>query len=191
MPGRPARDRPRGSASAATTRVVVGHLEWPETGRTDVRQADRLGAAAVATAHAGDPEPRCRRTASDSVRWLGQGLDRHGGLPGGGVVASGPGTGSDRSDELRGLRREVPLSRRRSCPDLAPCRLDAGRLSWLQRAGPSATLDKSSSVVCGCYGRAARDVNEPARPPVVRVQAPLLDRIRAATLVTPSRNVVP
>ena len=36
-----------------------------------------------------------------------------------------------------------PLSCRRTCPDLAPCRLDAGRLSWLQRAGPSATLDKT------------------------------------------------
>src|SRR5437773_5735942 len=41
----------------------------------------------------------------------------------------------------------APLSRRRTCPELAPCRLDADRLSWLQRAGPSATLDKRSSVV--------------------------------------------
>ena len=38
-----------------------------------------------------------------------------------------------------------------TCPDLAPCRF-VGRLSWLQRAGPSATLDKSSSVVLRCYG---------------------------------------
>ena len=43
--------------------------------------------------------------------------------------------------------RSGPLSCRRTCPELAPCRRDAGRLSWLQRAGPSATLDKSSSVV--------------------------------------------
>ena len=40
------------------------------------------------------------------------------------------------------VSKGVPLSCRRTCPDLAPCRLDAGRLSWLQRAGPSATLDK-------------------------------------------------
>ena len=50
-----------------------------------------------------------------------------------------------------GLRRGVPLSCRRTCPDLAPCRF-VGRLSWRHRAGPSATLDKSSSVVGGCYG---------------------------------------
>jgi hypothetical protein len=41
------------------------------------------------------------------------------------------------------VSKGVPLSCRRTCPDLAPCRLDAGRLSWLQRAGPSATLDKN------------------------------------------------
>ena len=41
------------------------------------------------------------------------------------------------------VSKGVPLSCRRTCPDLAPCRLDAGRLSWLQRAGPSATLDKT------------------------------------------------
>src|SRR6185369_16184985 len=38
------------------------------------------------------------------------------------------------------VSKGVPLSCRGTCPDLAPCRLDAGRLSWLQRAGPSATL---------------------------------------------------
>jgi hypothetical protein len=38
---------------------------------------------------------------------------------------------------------------------LAPCRLDAGRLSWLQRAGPSATLDKHSSVVGGIMAQDA------------------------------------
>src|SRR6185503_15369982 len=45
---------------------------------------------------------------------------------------------------LRGrVSKGVPLSCRSTCPDLAPCRLDVGRLSWLQRAGPSATLDKN------------------------------------------------
>src|SRR6478609_6782228 len=62
-----------------------------------------------------------------------------------------------------GLRRGVPLSCRRTCPDLAPCRF-VGRLSWLHRAGPSATLDKSSSVVCGCYERRPRPVNAVATP---------------------------
>src|SRR5262245_42553194 len=58
----------------------------------------------------------------------------------------------------------VPLSRRRTCPDLAPCRLDAGRLSWLHRAGPSATLDKSSSVVRGSYGACPERVNDAEGP---------------------------
>src|SRR4051794_6425036 len=49
-----------------------------------------------------------------------------------------------------------------------------GRLSWLQRAGPSATLDKSSSVVSGCYESRAEAVNEPA----------------VATSSIPFRNVV-
>ena len=49
------------------------------------------------------------------------------------------------------VSKGVPLSCRRTCPDLAPCRLDAGRLSWLQRAGPSATLDKNL-FSCGAHG---------------------------------------
>ncbi len=65
----------------------------------------------------------------------------------------GAGTGTDGTTLIasRGLRG-VPLSRRRTCPELAPCRLRAGRLSWLQRAGPSATLDKA---LFGC-GRMLR-----------------------------------
>ena len=74
------------------------------------------------------------------------------------VSASGPGYGRIACGR-KGAPKGGPLSCRRSCPDLAPCRLHAGRLSWLQRAGPSATLDKSSSVVGGCYGRPARGVN--------------------------------
>ena len=54
--------------------------------------------------------------------------------------AAGPDMG--RPFLLGRVSKGVPLSCRRTCPDLAPCRLDAGRLSWLQRAGPSATLDK-------------------------------------------------
>ena len=65
--------------------------------------------------------------------------------------ATGP-VGNGRPFLLREGSQGVPLSRRRTCPDLAPCRLDAGRLSWLHRAGPSATLDKSSSVVRRSYG---------------------------------------
>ena len=135
-------------------RQVVGHLERPETGRTDVRQGDRLGEAAVATGHA-DEARGCvvgRRTGvvvvggvsvsvvmawSPGVRGVARRGDRYGRTS---LIAS------------RGLRR-VPLSRRRTCPELAPCRHRAGRLSWLQRAGPSATLDKRSSVVRRCYGR--------------------------------------
>src|SRR6186713_3197864 len=71
---------------------------------------------------------------------------------------SGPGYGRPSWTD-RGPRREDPLSCRMTCPDLAPCRC-VGRLSWLQRAGPSATLDKSSSVVCGCYGLAGPGVND-------------------------------
>ena len=58
-----------------------------------------------------------------------------------GSVAAGPDMG--RPFLLGRVSKGVPLSCRRTCPDLAPCRLDAGRLSWLQRAGPSATLDKN------------------------------------------------
>ena len=73
------------------------------------------------------------------------------------AAVGGAGTGTDGTSLIasRGLRR-VPLSRRRTCPELAPCRHRAGRLSWLQRAGPSATLDKRSSVVRRCYGRSGR-----------------------------------
>ena len=51
--------------------------------------------------------------------------------------------GSDALVASRELRTECPLSRRKTCPDLAPCRRRAGRLSWHRRAGPSATLDKA------------------------------------------------
>ena len=50
---------------------VVRHLERPETGRTDVGQADRLGQAAVATGHAGDAVRG--RTSADDVGELGVG----------------------------------------------------------------------------------------------------------------------
>ena len=69
----------------------------------------------------------------------------------GGRAPRDRGTG-DRLGREGGLRRGVPLSCRKTCPDLAPCRRDAGRLSWLQRAGPSATLDKE---LFGC-GRILR-----------------------------------
>ena len=73
----------------------------------------------------------------------------------------GDGTGGNGRPFLPEGSQGVPLSRRRTCPDLAPCRLDAGRLSWLHRAGPSATLDKSSSVVRRSYGPKACSVNAP------------------------------
>lgn len=70
----------------------------------------------------------------------------------------------------RELRKECPLSRRKTCPDLAPCRHRVGRLSWHRRAGPSATLDKA---LFGCpemmperpgrrkqYGRRLRTVRD-------------------------------
>ena len=50
------------------------------------------------------------------------------------------------SDDLIGTRvsgGSVPYLAGGTCPDLAPCRRRVGRLSWLRRAGPSATLDKS------------------------------------------------
>ena len=62
----------------------------------------------------------------------------------------------------------VPLSRRRTCPDLAPCRLDVGRLSWLQRAGPSATLDKS---LFGCPRDGAAGGRDEQGPRARRGQA--------------------
>ena len=55
------------------------------------------------------------------------------------------------------VSKGVPLSCRRTCPDLAPCRLDAGRLSWLQRAGPSATLDKNLFGCGAMVPHASRD----------------------------------
>src|SRR5262245_59812346 len=52
-------------------------------------------------------------------------------------------TGNEKDPSTRKGPQGIALSRRRSCPELAPCRLCAGRLSWLQRAGPSATLDSA------------------------------------------------
>jgi hypothetical protein len=78
----------------------------------------------------------------DRVRF---GTGSSGSSRGGGDAARGP-------DDLvasRELRMECPLSRRKTCPELAPCRPRAGRLSWHRRAGPSATLDKA---LFGCTG---------------------------------------
>ncbi len=52
------------------------------------------------------------------------------------------------ADAVEAPKRPL-ISQVAACPDLAPCRRRAGRLSWLQRAGPSATRDKCSSVVAG------------------------------------------
>src|SRR5439155_18289099 len=74
---------------------------------------------------------------------------------GSGCGGGGTGTWHGKTLPLRKGLEGAPLSRRRTCPDLAPYRLDAGRLSWLQRAGPSTTLDKHSSVVGGIMGQHA------------------------------------
>ena len=63
------------------------------------------------------------------------------------------------------VSKGVPLSCRRTCPDLAPCRLDAGRLSWLQRAGPSATLDKN---LFGCGAMVPHAAEMSKAEPTVR-----------------------
>ncbi len=167
---------------------VVGHLERPETGRTDIGEGDRLGEAAVATGHA-DEARGCgvgRRAAVVVV----------GGVSVSVVMAWSPGVRGvarrgDRTDGTsliasRGLRR-VPLSRRRTCPELAPCRHRAGRLSWLQRAGPSATLDKRSSVVGDATGGRARVVKAmPATrrdgPAAVHRAQPSRDRTATSTV---------
>src|SRR6188472_1873753 len=60
--------------------------------------------------------------------------------------------------------RGCALSRRRTCPDLAPCRLEAGRLSWHQRAGPSATLDSAVRLWPGSYEASPRVVKAAAGP---------------------------
>ena len=66
---------------------------------------------------------------------------------------------------------ERPVSRRRTCPDLAPCRPRVGRLSWHQRAGPSATLDKHF------FGCTRDDARAPGVPqPVPRIARSEMDR---------------
>ena len=146
--------------------VVVDDLERPETGGADVARPERLGPAAVACS-AGPRSPERGRWRSRlgggaghrhaghvelGARGGGRRLGRHRRLltarvaPSsasecGLVGASGPGNGKTlRCEGSQGS----PLSRR-----LGPARswhlagVAAGRLSWLQRAGPSATLDKA------------------------------------------------
>ncbi len=172
-------DRLAGQGGAGD-REVVGHLERPEAGGTHVGEPERLGATAVPACHPADaPGPirqgrrcgggRCgcrRRRLADGRcrRW--EGLAGHrSGLRGmrTGHAARGTGMHGTTLIARRGLRG-VPLSRRRTCPELAPCRLRAGRLSWLHRAGPSATLDKRSSVVGGCYVPVRCSVKRRSRP---------------------------
>ena len=90
------------------------------------------------------------------------------------------GTGNGEDPSTRGRVQGSPLSRRRTCPELAPCRLDAGRLSWLHRAGPSATLDKAlqlwwrmlrTATACRQGRRAARACRTMASMPPLRVRS--------------------
>ncbi len=130
-----------------------------------------------------------RRTRSGG--WW-QGLDRHGGSPGVRTcAASGPGYGTATAGSSRGGSEGSSLISQEDLPGLGTLPTRAGRLSWLQRAGPSATLDKSSSVVRGCYGRVARD-----RQRAERVRRVVACRHRFSShpdrnLGAPSRNVVP
>ncbi len=155
-PRRTPGDRLAGQRRAGD-REVVGDLQRPEAGGTDIRHGEGLGPAAVATDHPADARggPRHRRGAGRRARATGgwQGLGRHDGLRH--TARRGDrGCGRPGLSRSKGSPKGVPSSRRRTCPELAPCRRRAGRLSWLHRAGPSATLDKSSSVVRGCYAEA-------------------------------------
>ena len=59
-----------------------------------------------------------------------------------------------------------PLSRRRSCPDLAPCRRRRRSVVGLHRAGPSATLDKGLQLSADATPTAvAWSIDDPRRDP--------------------------
>ena len=138
---------------------VVGDLERPEAAGTDVVRRR----ATPARPQFRQRMPRMRSAREPPSPWVsvdghrhgrprrwdrrgGQQLGRHRSVLRAVIVGRGR-TGGIREDPSCGGRASgVPLSRRRTCPDLAPCRRPAGRLSWLQRAGPSATLDKNYSV---------------------------------------------
>ena len=148
--------------------LVVRDFERAEAGRADVGGTERLGPSTVATDEADDARrghDRAARVMGGRLgRWCGRGIDRHRRLQVG-AAAGATGPVKRKTLPLREGSQGVPLSRRRTCPDLAPCRLDAGRLSWLQRAGPSATLDKSSSVVRGSYGAVSNVSTQPRSVP--------------------------
>ena len=116
-----------------------------------------------------DQERAGGETASEALsrRAGGRGLGHRSPIGSGGRAA---GPEMTRPFLLGRVSKGVPLSCRRTCPDLAPCRLDAGRLSWLQRAGPSATLDKQL-FSCGAMVPHAAEMSKDARADAVRRRA--------------------
>ena len=176
---------PRGSPAPRTTPVVVRDLERAEARGADIGRADRLGPPTVATDEADDARrghDRAARVVGGRLgRWCGRGRRSSSSAPRlGGRLGRRDRSGNEKTLPAAEGSQGVPLSRRRTCPDLAPCRLDAGRLSWLHRAGPSATLDKSSSVVWGSYGPKACGVNATGLPG---------PRLRAARPITASYRI--
>src|SRR4029077_7954676 len=105
---------------------------------------ERLRAPAVAAREPSDAGRRGRRRPRGS-RGRGEKLGRHGRLRSR-RCRVGSWTGNEKAPSAAEGPSGLTLSRRKTCPELAPCRLEAGRLSWLYRAGPPATLDKRSSV---------------------------------------------
>src|SRR5690349_18394736 len=77
------------------------------------------------------------------------------------VAHAGVGSAGDRLETERpflpeGPRREVPYRAGEPARNWHLAGVAAGRLSWLQRAGPSATLDKSYSVAADGRRRRSR-----------------------------------
>ena len=128
-PGRTRRDRRTGEGRAGH-RVVVLELERAEAGGADVGQPDRLGRAAVATAHAEHAPGSCRPAAGEGARWPW-------------LVSGGWGAPRDRGYGTTVCGRkgvsEGEFPYRAGGPARTWHLADlVGRLSWLHRAGPSA-----------------------------------------------------
>src|SRR3954464_9308869 len=104
------------------------------------------------------------------------------------------GTGNEKTLPRGRVPGGAPYLAGKTCPELAPCRLCTGRLSWHRRAGPSATLDSAirlcadpTEVPAGASSSTSRDacptICGDARPPrALRRRHPPGRRVRRTRL---------
>ena len=167
MPGRPAPRSSRGRAVAPIAARSYSTSSGPKQAAQTYDGAERLRLAAVAAARptiaAARPWPGRARVGRGGRRGRGLGrisAPRVGGCRGARATARATGpVRKPRRPFLRGRVSERCLISQEDLPGFGTLPARAGRLSWLHRAGPSATLDKSSSVVRGSYGPKVCGVN--------------------------------